>query len=175
MLCYLKTGKLRQCPGLFYVFVVSAESLELFHLRISKLKAKRVFKNGGYSMSLGVVHIWSTSLHLLVQLCLNTCNCSTASLYWSLERNQNKYLDHSLLYLALPDWKLHLLVLLERLTAKRPVCQNCLSRNWTMNLLDSWHSSTINSLSCHLSACQLYFPKFFVCKYWSEQEWLRRQ
>lgn len=95
-----------------------AGNLELFHLHISKLKAERVFKNVGYSMSLGVVHIWSTSFHLLVQLCLNTCNCSTASLYWSLERNQNKYLDHCLLYLALPDWKLDLLVLLERLTAK---------------------------------------------------------
>lgn len=103
-------------------------------------------------MALGVVCIWSTSLHLLVQICLNTCNCSTISLYFSLARNQNKYLDQYLPYLALPDWKFHLLILLERMTAKQPVFQHCLSRNWKvfMYLLDSWHSSPIYSLSCHL-------------------------
>jgi len=53
LLCYLKTGKLRQYPGLFYVFIVSAESLELY-LLVSKLKA--IFKML-LVMSLGVVHI----------------------------------------------------------------------------------------------------------------------
>lgn len=111
--------------------------------------------------------MYSIALHMLVQLCLNTYNCRIASLFWSLERNQNKYLDHCLLYLVLPDWKLHLLVPLERMIAKPHAFQTLLVQE-----LESIHESTrlltfLSHLQCFLSfisVCQLYFPIYcLIC------------
>lgn len=45
--------------------------------------------------------MYSIAFHMLVQVCLNTCNRRIASLFWRLESYQNKYLDQYLCLLYL--------------------------------------------------------------------------